>query len=302
MSNVDTAALSRGEPRFPVLLRAARALAARGWLVFPCAPGGKQPALRGDWQRHATTDTGQIRAWWARAPYNIGVACGPSRLVVIDLDVAPGEHDGEQPQSGTEALAALCGRHAQPYPVPTYAVDTPSGGRHLYYAAPDGKVRNSAGRLGPLIDVRADGGYVVGAGSRIGGGCYAVAGDDPPAPLPGWIATLLRPETADPAGAREDPVPGRTRGTTYATAALRRETRLVAAAQPGTRNDTLNRAAFSLGQLVAAELLPPFAVITALIDAAERSGLPPGEALRTIRSGMTAGMRHPRWPASPPGH
>ena len=35
-------------------------------------------------------------------------------------------------------------------------------------------------------------------------------------------------------------------------AALREETRLVATAQPGTRNDTLNRAAFSLGQLVAA--------------------------------------------------
>ena len=77
-------------------------------------------------------------------------------------------------------------------------------------------------------------------------------------------------------------------------AALHEETRLVATARPGTRNDTLNRAAFSLGQLVAAGLLPPLAVVTALSSAAQRAGLPAEEARRTIRSGMTAGARNPR--------
>jgi len=77
-------------------------------------------------------------------------------------------------------------------------------------------------------------------------------------------------------------------------AALHEEAQLVATALPGTRNDTLNRAAFSLGQLVAAELLPPLAVSTALASAAERAGLPADEARRTIRSGMTAGARYPR--------
>ena len=77
-------------------------------------------------------------------------------------------------------------------------------------------------------------------------------------------------------------------------AALRDETRLVAAARPGTRNDTLNRAAFSLGQLVAAGLLPPLAVVSALASAAERAGLPADEARRTIRSGLAAGARCPR--------
>lgn len=89
------------------------------------------------------------------------------------------------------------------------------------------------------------------------------------------------------------PPPGSQQGTAYAMAA-RDETRRVAAAQPGTRNDTLNRAAFSLGQLVAADLLPPLAVITALASAAQHAGLPGDEALRTIRSGMIAGARKPR--------
>jgi len=77
-------------------------------------------------------------------------------------------------------------------------------------------------------------------------------------------------------------------------AALRDEARLVAAARPGTRNDTLNRAVFSLGQLAAAGLLPPLAVVSALASSAERAGLPEDEARRTIRSGMTAGVRYPR--------
>ena len=50
------------------------------------------------------------------------------------------------------------------------------------------------------------------------------------------------------------PAPGGAQGTAYAMAAARDEARLVAAARPGTRNDTLNRAAFSLGQLTAAGL------------------------------------------------
>jgi hypothetical protein len=77
-------------------------------------------------------------------------------------------------------------------------------------------------------------------------------------------------------------------------AALRAETSRVAAAVPGTRNDTLNRAAFSLGQLVAAELLPPVPVITGLISAAMYAGLPEEEATRTVRSGMSGGARKPR--------
>jgi Bifunctional DNA primase/polymerase, N-terminal len=188
---VSAAGLTRADP---LLLRSALALAARGWLVFPCIPGGKRPALRGNWQNLATTSTDQIRAWWAEAPYNVGVACGPSGLVVIDLDIPHGEQPGELPSgmvNGTDALAALCAQYGQPYPLPTYAVETPSGGCHLYYAAPDGRVRNSTGRLGQLIDVRAGDGYVIGAGSRIGERAYTARDERTPVPLPPWISDLL---------------------------------------------------------------------------------------------------------------
>jgi hypothetical protein len=279
------------------VLRSALALAARGWHVFPCAPGGKRPALRGNWQHLATADLAQLRSWWARGPYNVGVACGPSGLVVIDLDISHGDagmRPGDPATSGASALVALCDRHGQRYPLPTYAVDTPSGGCHLYYATAGRTVRNSAGRLGPLIDIRADGGYVIGDGSRIGGSIYTARDQRPPAPLPGWIGALLDDGPAAPVSGRTVSLPDGAQGPAYAIAALRDETRLVAVAVPGTRNDTLNRAAFSLGQLAAAGLLPPLTVETALSEAAERAGLPEGEARRTIRSGMTAGARKPR--------
>jgi hypothetical protein len=77
-------------------------------------------------------------------------------------------------------------------------------------------------------------------------------------------------------------------------ASLRAETARVAEARAGTRNDTLNRAAFSLGQLVAAGLLPPIPVITGLISAATQAGLPEEEASRTVRSGLAGGARKPR--------
>jgi hypothetical protein len=286
----------------PALLRSALAAALRGWHVFPCAVGGKRPALRGNWQDLATTSADQIRDWWTRAPYNIGIACGPSGLVVIDLDL-PRDADDEEaadgtlfPLSGADILSGLARQHGERYPGGTYIVDTPSGGCHLYFSATgEERARNSAGAVGPHIDVRADGGYVVGAGSRVGGRAYAARGQPPVAPLPSWLAQLVRDSYGPPEGpAARLPVDDRGQGRAYAMAALRAETERVAAARPGTRNDTLNRAAFSLGQLVAAGLLPPIPVITALIDAARYAGLPQDEAVRTVRSGMAAGARKPR--------
>jgi hypothetical protein len=298
--------VSHGGRAVPGPLWSALAAADAGWHVFPCAPGSKRPALRENWQDLATTDADRIRAWWARQPYNIGVACGPSGLVVLDLDVAhdaPDRPEGpdrpealDGPVSGADALERLCRAHGQPYPAATYTVDTPSGGSHLYFTAPPAPVRNSAGRLGPLIDVRADGGYVVGDGSRIGGRGYVARGDFLPLalPLPAWIARLLHQEPALPEVTRPLPALERTQARAYALAAFREETRRVAEARVGTRNDTLNRAAFSLGQLVAAGLIPPLPVMTGLAGAAARAGLPDDEARRTIRSGMAAGARKPR--------
>jgi hypothetical protein len=285
------------------LLGAALAAAERGWHVFPCVADGKRPALRDNWQEIATTSPAQIRDWWSRAPFNIGISCGPSRLAVIDLDMPRPDMAWEDagdgtlfPLSGADMLSMLARQHRQRYPAGTYVVDTPSGGCHLYFSAPADRVKNSAGSLGPLIDVRADGGYVIGAGSRIGGRPYAARGELAPAPLPSWLASLIRDDYAPPAVPMPRfPIEGdRGQGRAYAMAALRAETERVAAARPGTRNDTLNRAAFSLGQLVAAGLLPPIPVITGLISAAMHAGLSEDEASRTVRSGLAGGARKPR--------
>ena len=75
------------------LLASALGYAARGMYVFPVKVGRKQP-LWNRWESRATRDPNAIRRVWGRAPYNVGVACGPSGLVVIDLDLPKPEDEG----------------------------------------------------------------------------------------------------------------------------------------------------------------------------------------------------------------
>jgi hypothetical protein len=114
------------------------------------------------------------------------------------------------------------------------------------------------------------------------------------APFPDRLLEELRGDAA--AKAEKPPRAGKPpRGSgRYAAAALRYEARLVREAAPGSRNRTLNRAAFNLGQLVAAGLLAREAVETVLAEVAQVAGLPEREVEATLRSGLTAGMRRPR--------
>jgi hypothetical protein len=285
------------------LMWAATALAERGWHVFPCAPGGKRPALREDWEHRATTDTARIARCWATGAFNIGIACGPSRLVVIDLDrPKPGQQPppdwADEPgiTDGADVLATLCERHRQPWPADTFTVRTASGGIHLYFTAPDGAhLRNTAGRLGWLIDTRATGGYVIAPGSSIDGRPYTILNPEPPAPLPAWLAALLT--DPDPLPPDVAALPGDLDGehaAGYAMSALRGEVQRVLDAKEGMRNDTLNAAAFALGQLTAAGILPATLAWRALMTAARTAGLPDREAARTIGSGLASGSRKPR--------
>lgn len=144
------------------LLNAALAYTARGWHVFPLAPGKKKPAIskeeggRGFYD--AVTDEATIRAWWQRWPQaNIGIRTGrKSGLVVIDV----------HPRHGGDVS-----RLDLP---PTLMARTPGGGWHLYYRHPGGWVPcDNKGKLGPGIDVRADGGYVVAPPSILAGAQWA---------------------------------------------------------------------------------------------------------------------------------
>jgi hypothetical protein len=285
------------------LLNAALDHAARGWRVFPLRPNDKRPAIR-DSDARATTDPGRIRRAWTRSPrLNVGIACGPSNLVVIDLDTS--DHGSVRPpewarpgiRDGVDVLATLAADHHETLPWETLSTQTPSGGEHLYFTAPAGsRIRNSAGRLGWLVDVRSVGGYVVAAGSIVRGRRYRQT-DLPVAELPNWIAGLLHDVLAPSTRASFGPlldVVGRR--SAYVAAALRGELETVLAAQPGSghRNTTLNRAAFALGQLVGAGLLPEGLATAALAEASAAIGLPSREAHATIRSGLSAGARSPR--------
>jgi hypothetical protein len=83
-------------------------------------------------------------------------------------------------------------------------------------------------------------------------------------------------------------------GAAYVTAALRNELARVACAAEHRRNDTLNRAAFALGQLVAAERLDADDAARELLRVAIHVGLDESEARATIRSGFAGGKRKPR--------
>lgn len=299
---MTAATASGGRPaRRPKLMQAALAAAERGWHVFPLRPGDKRPAIR-DWETRATTDPDRIIGCWTAGPYNVGIACGPSDLVVLDLDTAkpgapiPPPWAGTEVRDGRAVLAALAEEQGQHLPGPTFTVRTRSGGTHLYFNAPDGdRLRNSAGRLGWLIDSRADGGYVVAAGSVVGLRAYRVVDAAPPARLPSWIAQgLVVPAADDTPAPTEATLTAIRDRSSYATSALRAEIAHVLAAEPGTRNHTLNAAAFALGRLVASGLLPDAVATEALTRAGQVAGLTDHEIAATVRSGLTAGSRHPR--------
>jgi Bifunctional DNA primase/polymerase, N-terminal len=278
-------------------------LVARGFALFPLRPGTKVPAVARDWEHAATTSPARLRQLAPHAGVNYGVACGPSDLIVIDLDIAkdPRELAEGGPTEGWSVLRQLAEAHGGELPR-TFTVRTPSGGRHLYFRPTvDGPTpRNTVRRLGPLIDTRGVGGYVVAPGSRVDGVEYRVVDDAPIAVLPEWIGALLRPMEDRPVAGEPlslatalGPVRSQLGGA-YAHSALERECARVAAARVGTRNDTLNRAAYSLGTLVGSGLLDRAEVELELTRAALAAGLDARETASTVRSGLTAGIARPR--------
>lgn len=257
-------------------------LAQAGCHVFPVRAGEKVPAtVHGC--KDATRDPEQITTWWTAMPTaNVGIACGPSVLAVVDLDGAEG-------LTAWERLSA-----ENPTPA-TLIVRTPRGGQHWYYRAdPDRPLRNTAGQLGEHVDTRGPGGYVVAPPSAVGGKSYRwehVPANGCLPVLPGWIGDALTPA---PRRAASPVVRIGTASSRYADRALEGEVQAVLDAQPGTRNVTLNGSAFNLGTLVGAGMLAESLASTALLAAGEAAGLPTAEAERTIRSGLVAGMANPR--------
>jgi Bifunctional DNA primase/polymerase, N-terminal len=134
-------------------LRAALEYAEDDWPVFPCEPGGKRPLTERGFL-DASTDRAQIHAWFNSWPSaNIGVPTGArSGFFVLDID---------RDKWGFGTLESLESRFGE---LPrTRTVKTGRGGLHVYFKYPDDGtvIPNSTGRLGPGIDVRGEGGYVL---------------------------------------------------------------------------------------------------------------------------------------------
>jgi hypothetical protein len=131
-------------------LSAAIEYAKRGWAVFPCRLDKTPLTTHGFYD--ASTDLVRIAQWWEVWPdASIGIATGAvSDLVVLDIDPRHG---------GNESYEELIRVHGELPETPEAL--TGGGGRHLYLAHPGLVVPNSAGKLGPGLDVRGDGGYVI---------------------------------------------------------------------------------------------------------------------------------------------
>ncbi|CAG6399418.1 bifunctional DNA primase/polymerase [Streptomyces cocklensis] len=221
----------------------------------------------------ATTDPARIRALFAIAPWatGYGVACGrgPLHLIGIDLDVKHGT-------DGIGALHALA--EVRRFTLPdTVTVLTPSGGRHLWLTAP-GPVPNSAGRLAPGIDVRGEGGYVVGPGSRTVAGRYLLAPGTADRPLAAAPPELLRLAAPPPSPYERQPrhAAGPRHPAEKRAAAL---VRFVLDSHEGERNGRLFWAACRAYDAGLGDALAP-----ALVTAAVHTGLSEREAAATVAS------------------
>ncbi|PKV76976.1 bifunctional DNA primase/polymerase-like protein [Streptomyces sp. TLI_146] len=339
-------------------LALARGCAARAWAVHPLGPGRKTPVANcsrcrrpghhydgcaciaaGRWChgfQAATIEPELVDRWWGSDPHlGVGVACGASGLVVIDVDVhsqpLPGRdrilpgipiHDDVDLMGMSHGfhtlavLAALRGEKSPADDASTLRVRTPSGGLHIWYeAVPDGRRwYSSVGQGGGCslawqVDVRAHGGYIVAPGTVTPAGTYQpLEGAGDPAPLPSWLADELARtghlRTAQrvarqprPNRARQAVIAagaGREQATRVLAAALAEVADCAAVAEGAGFTDKLNRAAYTVGGLVAAGYLGQDAGERVLLEVAEYAR--PGQERRAapiVRGGMAAGSRRP---------
>lgn len=269
----------------------------RGWAVFPVLHGDKLPA--GKWtlmsESVPTADMLQTSEWFGQVR-NIGIACGPSNLVVVDED-----------RYG--AFTDLATRLHQELPT-TYTVETGKG-RHFYFEAPDDvRITNSSGKLKQYgIDVRGDGGYVVAEGSlHPNGNVYrALYPWEETRPLPEWVIDMILERATAPMGndtALGLPQKSISEHTPFTRAQAEEYLKVpyqrLISSQQGEQNMLLNSYAFALGHFASENtdrgFYPAEEAQKMCLEAARLCGYYFRDAFgadKTIRSGLVAGMSDP---------
>ena len=255
------------------------AAAERGWYVFPLQANTKLPRVRWVTAQAYSNDPDEV-AYWFRPHDNIGVALGPSGLLVID----PDRHDHD----GVAEFTKLCEELADDGEWPdTLTVSTPGNGYHLYFANPHGY--RSATGLPEGIDFKGSRTMTVAPGSVIDDGMYKIYNDAPIADLPGWLEEVI---TA--------PKPPAKLHHSLDDLARLPKARLdkkitgildkALTARPGERNSVLYWAACRMGEIVEAGRLQGWQAEDYLMRAAWNSGLLAEDreyaVLATIQSGL----------------
>jgi hypothetical protein len=257
------------------------AAAERGWYVFPIRPDSKIPAVKWVTGQDYSNDPDEVAEWF-RPGENIGVALGPSGLLVID----PDRHDHD----GVAEFTRLCDELGDGDWPDTLTVHTAGDGYHLYFSNPYGY--RSASGLPDGIDFKGARTMVLAPGSVIDGRQYAIDHDAPVADLPEWLEEIIlapKPPSKHrrPSGALEI-MPGPQLQKKVSGILAK-----VSGAQRGDRNNVLHWAACRMGEIVAVGRLDEGTAEDYLLRNAEACGLL-GEdreyaVLATIRSGLRGG-------------
>ena len=277
------------------MLQAALKAQARGFWVFPVAAGAKVPhPAAGQWGQSATNDINQIIHFWTKIDpqANIGIACKPSQLLVVDLDQAKKDgnlaetewaylHEGYGPRvSGEDLFDEMVFKLGGGVLEHTYSVRTGSGGLHLCYRWPAHWPRISqASPVKGVIDVRGNGGqwggYVLAEGSVTEAGpYYELRNGCQPGLPPRWIRDLVVEKPAPPRPPRGS---GILQPAAISWSGLVESVR---SAGEGNRNNITAWTARTMCE----EGATVEEALRVLGPAAENTGLGPQEVERTIRS------------------
>jgi hypothetical protein len=244
------------------------AAARRGWSVFPVAAMGKRPLVA--WRELSTTDEDAISAWWSEHPdANIGLDCGKSGVVVIDVD-------------DMDAIPILTERLGwNPADDRTSIARTGRGGLHIYYRAGGNSVRNSASKVVRGVDIRGDGGYVVLPPSvHESSQVYHWISESDILPIPEKLVEVLS-YREEPQSVPTFPIKTHER---WGMAVLASEAHAVESSQPGTRNETLNRSSWKVFGVVKGGNLDYEIARMRMHQAGIHVGLSPEEVDRTLAS------------------
>lgn len=250
-----------------------------GYVVFPLVEDTKIPPQGMYWRAMGSSDPDEVTSWWSKFPNdNVGIDCGKSHILVIDLDSEDAADRWDETWDQNDDDSWDDGR----YPV----VETRRGW-HVYFEQPCPVVGNpKQHRLGEGIDVKGDGGMVVGPGSVISGHEYTlVRGDLADVPrCPRWLLPKIRSSARVSAfqASRNQALHDHVVKGWGAMHLVKSAVNQIAHAPPGHRNDKLNTWAYQLRNVE----LDNGDVFDELMHAAEQAGLPEHEARATIRSGL----------------